>query len=239
LQWLQDPSEINGDNLSSIRWETRTHFRNKKREYLNDKTDELAKNSQNKNIRDQDSGINKFKKGYQPRSNLVKDENGDLFADSHNILNSWKNSFYQLLNVHRVSDVRQIEIHTAEPLVPFEVEIAIAKLKKYKSSGSDQIPAELIQAVGEILGSEIHKFIHSIWNKESPYQWKESIIVPFQKKGDKTDCNNYRGISLPSVSRYSDWLRAGRPRGRSLSPSRFKNFHFSISSRPALGPTRR
>jgi hypothetical protein len=68
------------------------------------------------------------------------------------------------LNVHRVSDVRQIEIHTAESLVPdhshFEVEIATAKLKKYKSPGSDQIPAELIQAGGEILRSEILKLIN-------------------------------------------------------------------------------
>jgi hypothetical protein len=52
------------------------------------------------------------------RSNFVKDEKGDLLADSHNILNRWKNYFSQLLNVHRVSDVRQINIHTAEPLVP-------------------------------------------------------------------------------------------------------------------------
>jgi hypothetical protein len=47
----------------------------------------------------------------------------------------------QLLNVYRVSDVRQIEIPTAEQLVPdpspFEVEIAIAKMKSYKSSCSD------------------------------------------------------------------------------------------------------
>jgi hypothetical protein len=45
------------------------------------------------------------------------------------------------LNVHNVSDVRQIEIHTAEPPVPgsthLEVETSIAKLKKYKSPGSD------------------------------------------------------------------------------------------------------
>jgi hypothetical protein len=38
-------------------------------------------------------------------------------------------------------------------------------------------------------------------------------------------------------SRYSDWLRTGRPRGRSSSPGRVKNFLFSTSSRPALGPT--
>jgi hypothetical protein len=107
--------------------------------------------------------------------------------------------------VHNVSDVRQIEVHTAEPLVPGpshpEVEIAIPNLKKYKSACSDQIPAELIQAVGEILLSAIQKLINSVWNKEElPGQWKESIIVPLHKKGDKIDCNNYRGISLLSTS---------------------------------------
>jgi hypothetical protein len=83
----------------------------------------------------------------------VKDENGDLLADSQNILNKCKKYFSQLLNVHNVSDVRQIEVHTAEPLVPgpshLEVEIAIAKFEKYKSPGSDQILAQLIQARDE------------------------------------------------------------------------------------------
>jgi hypothetical protein len=89
-------------------------------------------------------------------------------VDSHSILNKWKNYFSQLLNVHNVSDVRQIEVHTAEPLVPgpsrLEVEIAIAKLKKYKSPGSDQIPTELIQEGSKTLLSPIHKLITSIWN---------------------------------------------------------------------------
>jgi hypothetical protein len=44
---------------------------------------------------------------------------------------------------------------------------------------------------------EIHKLINSIWNKEKlPDQWKDSIIVPVHKKGDKTYCTNYHGISL-------------------------------------------
>jgi hypothetical protein len=77
----------------------------------------------------------------------VKDENDDLVV-SHRTLNRWKSFFSQLLNVHRVCDVRQMEIHTAELLVlvpdpsPFEVETAIAKLKEYTiSPGSDHIPA--------------------------------------------------------------------------------------------------
>jgi hypothetical protein len=49
--------------------------------------------------------------------------------------------------------------------------------------------------------SAIHKLINSIWNEEEfPDQWKESIILPVHKTGDKTDCNNYRGISLLSTS---------------------------------------
>jgi len=59
-----------------------------------------------------------FKKGYQPRINIVKDENGDLITDSHSILSRWRNHFLQLLIVPGVNDVRQTEIHTAEPLVP-------------------------------------------------------------------------------------------------------------------------
>jgi hypothetical protein len=124
----------------------------------------------------------------------------DLIAVSHNMLNRWKNYFSQLLNVHRVSDVKQIEIHTAEPLVPdpshFEFKIAIATLKRYKSPGSDQAPAELIQAEYEILHSKIRKLVNFIWNKKKfPDQLKELIIVPVHKKGDKTDCSNYLGIS--------------------------------------------
>jgi hypothetical protein len=67
------------------------------------------------------------------------------------------------LNVHRVSDVRQIETHTAEPLVPdpslFEFEIAVSKCKRYKSPGNDQILAELIQAGGETLLHRLHPVV--------------------------------------------------------------------------------
>jgi uncharacterized protein YaaR (DUF327 family) len=109
LQWLQDSSKTNGDNLNNARHETSIYFRNKKREYLKDQINELTTNSKNKNIRYLYRERNEFKRGYQPRSNLVKYENGDLVADSHNILNRWKNYFSQLPNVDNVSDVKQIE----------------------------------------------------------------------------------------------------------------------------------
>jgi len=104
--------------------------------------------------------------------------------------------------VHGVKDVGQAEIHTTEPLVlepsVSEFELAIDKLKSHKSPGIDQIPTELIKAGGRTICLEL---ITSIWKKEKlPEEWKDSIIVPIQKKVDKTDCSNYSGISLLSTT---------------------------------------
>jgi len=78
-----------------------------------------------------------------------------------------------------------------------EVGLAIEKLKSHKSPGIDQIPAKLFKAGDRKICYEIHKLIISIWKKEKlPEKWKEFIITAICKKGDKTDCSNYRGILL-------------------------------------------
>jgi len=145
-------------------------YRNKKKAYLRAKIEKLETNNKNKNITDLYRGINDFKKGYQPRCNIVNDEKGDFVVDSHSILDRWRNYFFQLFNVHGVKDVRQAEIHTAEPLVPepsaSEVELAIDKLKSHKSPGIDQIPAKLIKAGSRTICLEIHKLITAIWKKD-------------------------------------------------------------------------
>ena len=161
----------------------------------------LETNSKIKNIRNLYRGINDFKKGYQPRCIIVKEEKSDLVADCRSILARWRNYFSPLFNVHGIKGGGQVEIPTAEPLVPepsaFEVEFAIDKLKSHKSPGIDEIPAELIKAGAGTICLEIHKLITSIWEKEKlPKEWKDSIIVPIHKKGYKTDFNNYRGILL-------------------------------------------
>jgi hypothetical protein len=94
-------------------------------------------NSKNKNIIYMHCGINEFKRSYKPYNNFVKDQNGNPFAGSHNILNRQNYYFSQLLDFY-FSDVKQIEIHIAESSIPgpcctdVEVEIVIAKLKKNK-----------------------------------------------------------------------------------------------------------
>jgi hypothetical protein len=105
LQWLQNPNQINRDNLQNLRHETSRIFRNKKREYLKGKINELE-TSNKKNIRDLSRGINEFKKCYQPRINIIKDENGNLLADPQSVLKRWTNFLNQVLNVHGIHNVR-------------------------------------------------------------------------------------------------------------------------------------
>jgi hypothetical protein len=104
------------------------------------------------NITDMYRGIIDCEIGYQPRTNIVKDENDSLLINSHCNLVRWRNHFFQLLNVHGVSDVRQSEMQTAEPVVPqpsaFEAEMSIKKLKRHRSPCTDQIPAEFIKVRG-------------------------------------------------------------------------------------------
>ena len=111
-QWIQDPSRSNVDNLNNIRRDASRHFWNKKKAYLKVKIEELETNSKINSVRDLYRGINDFKKGYQPRTTIVKDKKGDMVADSHSIMVRWRKYFSQLLNVHEVKDVRQAEIHT-------------------------------------------------------------------------------------------------------------------------------
>jgi len=105
MQWIQDPNQCNVHNLNSVRREASKHFRNKKKEYLKAKIEELETNSKIK-ISETFIAINVFKKSCQNRTNIVKDGKSYLFTDSHSILARWRNYFSQFLNVHGVNEVR-------------------------------------------------------------------------------------------------------------------------------------
>ena len=106
MHWLQNPNQSHADVLKNVGSEDTRHFRNKKKKYLRAKINKNETKIKIKNIRDLYRSISEFKRRYQSRTNIAKDEKGDLVANSHSILDNWKNHFSQLLKIHGVNDVR-------------------------------------------------------------------------------------------------------------------------------------
>jgi Reverse transcriptase (RNA-dependent DNA polymerase) len=86
------------------------------------------------------------------------------------------------------------------PITSAEVESAISKLQRYKSAGDDNIPAELLKCGGATIEVALTELFNVIWSSElAPSSWRHGVIVSLFKCGDRTDCGNYRPITLLRV----------------------------------------
>ena len=117
--------------------------------------------------------------------------------------------FQKLLNVpgdiehEALVNIQQRITNTCLDEIPNmdEMARAIAGLKDGKAPGGDGIPAEVWKHGGENLSNRLHQLITKAWEEGSvPQAWKDASIVTIYKKGDRTDCGNYRGISLLSIA---------------------------------------
>ena len=102
-----------------------------------------------------------------------------------------------------LAKVRQepIQEHPANPLTFHEVQAAIQAMKSNKAPGPDGIPAEICKSI-KALAEQLHKLLAHIWEKEDvSQQFKDANVVTiWKRKGSKSDCNNYRGISLLAIA---------------------------------------
>jgi hypothetical protein len=128
------------NNVNNVRREASRHFRNKKKEYLKAKNDEHETNSKIKNIRDLYRSINDFKKGYQPRTNTVKDKKRDLVTYCHSILGRWRKHFSQLFNVHGVNDVTQTDIYRVSQEEGTKLRDSVPYVKLYRKTPKHLYP---------------------------------------------------------------------------------------------------
>ncbi|BHF81367.1 hypothetical protein SprV_0702449700 [Sparganum proliferum] len=93
-----------------------------------------------------------------------------------------------------------------------EVVDAIRKLRNNKAPGEDGLPAEIFNSCVDTLEPWLHEVMERAWGAEVvPDDWSLGILVPILRKGDKTRCENYRGISLIEVAgKIFDFVLLGR-----------------------------
>ena len=133
----------------------------------------------------------------------------ETFSDSKRVVARWSEHFQKLLNVpgdiehEALVNIQQRITNTCLDEIPNmdEMARAIAGLKDGKAPGGDGIPAEVWKHGGDNMFNRLHQLITKAWEEGSvPQAWKDASIVTIYKKGDRTDCGNYRGISLLSIA---------------------------------------
>ena len=141
----------------------------------------------------------------QGRANTVQDSQRKCLTEEREILNRWTEYCTDLYN-HKanidpsVLDCRQTDTEDdPPPILRKEVEAAVRSLKKGKSSGVDNIPAELVQAGGEDVITALTTFCNKICQTgEWQTPWTQSLVIKLPKKGNLQQCQNYGTISLIS-----------------------------------------
>lgn len=148
-----------------------------------------------------------YRKGNQEMSYAVKDESGELLMKQEDISERWRDYFEKLLNAEEANNEENVEQTQSqeeeeqemEEISMEEVRGAVRRMKNGKAPGEDELPVEIIKILGETGISWLREIINEAWKAERiPQDWGRAIVCPIYKKGDKTQCNNYRGISLLS-----------------------------------------
>ena len=145
--------------------------------------------------------------GYTSTDTPVRNQQGEVISSDEAKLKCWKDHFEKVLN--REDPTTEAEIQPAEvpldintePPSVHEIRLAIKKLKSGKAPGIDGVQVELLKAEENKTPTLLTNILRKVWISETaPDDWKVGLIVKLPKKGDLTDCNNWRGIMLLSVT---------------------------------------
>ena len=197
------------DELKAVYKEKRrqqTHlFRDKKRHLEELEIQDMEQLHRSNETRKFYKKLNKSRNGFMPRAEMCRDKEGGILTDEREVIERWKQHFDEHLNGTEAenqgdggSDFIDVAGEGEEPTPTLrEVKDAIKKLKNNKSAGKDGIGAELIKMGPGRLADCLHRVIVKIWDTEQlPEEWKEGVICPIYKKGDKLECENYRAITI-------------------------------------------
>lgn len=139
----------------------------------------------------------------------IRDKRGNLLTEPSQQLERWREHFEAVLNNQSTVQAEVIDGVKQRPVASWmaneptaeELKIAIQKLSYNKTAGVDEIVAEMLKAGGDALEARLLHLVRLCWADERvPQEWIDALVKPIPKKGDKTDTDNSRGITLLSVA---------------------------------------
>ena len=179
--------------------------RKDKEQWVHDQCEQAEKGLNVGNTREAYSLLKMLRKEFVPRLNVIRNQQGTMLQSKDEIKQRWTQYCSSLYKDTGGGDRMVQELEDIAPpggsdevdILYSEVQAAIRVLKQNKSPGSDGIIAEMIQAGGEPLARQIHMLCNKAWREGTiPEEWGKSILIPIPKKGDLSNCSNYRTISL-------------------------------------------
>lgn len=212
IEWQNDPSSTSKrDRFKHLKKQAQTSLRKMQDKWWEEKAEEVQGYADTQNSKMFYSAIKEVYGPPKPCTTpLLSADGSTLLKEKRSINARWKEHFCTLLNRPSTVDSDAIDIITQKPTVHCldlpptleEVLKAIGQTSSGKAPGMDGIPAEIFKAVGPVALESFLSLLTSIWEEEViPKEFRNATVISlFKNKGSKTDCSNYRGISLLSIA---------------------------------------
>ena len=209
LQHKKSPTRANLEALRDARKSTRRVARQCANDYWNELSQDIQRAADTGNIRKMYEGIKKATGPTPTKTAPLKSLSGEILTNKEDQLQRWVEHFAELysrqntVSPQAISAVEQRPIRREldEPPTAAELSRALDQLSSGKAPGNDGIPPDLLKHCKTCLLTPLHCFLTQCWNEQSvPQDLRDAkIITLFKNKGERCDCNNYRGISLLSI----------------------------------------
>ena len=147
-----------------------------------------------------------YRKVNKEKSYSLKDDQNNLLTEPEDVDRRWNEYFEGLLNTYEerpeediCEDEEEDNLVEEGRITEEEVLTALKHMRNNKAAGIDEIPAEIYKNGGQHTIDYLTWICNIAWKtKKIPNEWSSAVIYPVHKKGDRTNCNNYRAISLLS-----------------------------------------